>query len=263
MKALITNVFNNINFELCCRMLEEGNEVIGIDQMNNSEDLSFKEEKYMHIGRNANFHFIDGKSDNFSVYTRKKLRDIDVIFQIPQNDDKTYYKAKENSAQVKLLLKLAKENNARIVYLSSYEVYGSLYGEINEDTGKKPKTPFGLRLFYEEEIVQEQKDIPYVIIRTPVIYGHWVSKKKLVNMKASDVIFVDDAVQAMLLASETKYVNEVFNLTTRSGGISRTYRIDGTKAKELLGFKQTVSLEKGKRILYNAVNSNKKENEDN
>jgi UDP-glucose 4-epimerase len=262
MKALITDVFNNINFELCCRMLEEGNEVIGIDQVKENEEQSNKEEKYMHIGRNANFSFIDGRIDSLSSDTKKSIGDIDVIFQISQKGDKSYYKAKENSDNMNSLIKIAKENT-RLVYLSSYEVYGNLFGVVDESTEKKPKTPYGLRLFYEEQIIQEQNDVKYVILRTPEIYGTWNSRQSLNNMKASDVIYIDDVVNALMLAAETTHVHEVFNLTTRSGANSREFRIDGKKAKQLLSFKQTVSLEKGKRMLYNSRNSNKNESKGN
>ncbi|PLT30390.1 hypothetical protein [Peribacillus deserti] len=55
-KHIIVGNFQFVGFHLCKKLLEQGNEVIGID-LRNEGNPSF-EDKYLEIGRNANFSFL-------------------------------------------------------------------------------------------------------------------------------------------------------------------------------------------------------------
>jgi UDP-glucose 4-epimerase len=256
MKALITNVFSNINYDLCCHLLEEGNEVIGIDDISDGEDKAWKEDRYLRIGRNANFHFINEEITSIPSEERKAIEEIDVIFQIAHEEDKSYYSATQKSEKLNNLFALIKESNARIVYLSSLAIYGNLYGDIDETTSTRPTTPFGFRVYYEEKKVKENQESPYVILRCPVIYGPWFTKRRLKSLNESnEVIYIDDVIKALLLAAESKHTNETYNIVPSINIGKKTYHFSNEKAKGQLGFQQTVSLAKGKRILYNANKS--------
>jgi len=120
----------------------------------------------------------------------------------------------------------------RLVYSSTGSVYSTdAPVPIREDAPREPRSIYGLtKKMAEEWIAFYGNQLPYVILRYGYIYGKgkdWGAIgafiKKLTNNErpvifggdqTNDFVYVKDIVQANLLALETPYTNQAYNIGT-------------------------------------------------
>jgi nucleoside-diphosphate-sugar epimerase len=225
MKAVIIGVFGEVGFQLCRRLLEEGNEVIGYDLPSRDEQESTKrEEQQLLIGRNANFNLV--KENLLRAKNEEVDIDFDVLFYVLEDNPTTFYRSKtESNDRMTQVITLVEKQNAKLIYQSSYEVYGELIGDINEETKPKPRTPRGFMYDEDERQLMERKNVKYVILRTPTTY-----LQKGLN--------VDETVNALLLAERTNIDHEIINLPIEKQEKNKNFKINTKKAEKLLRIKE-------------------------
>jgi len=120
----------------------------------------------------------------------------------------------------------------RLVYSSTGSVYSpSAPVPIREDAPREPNTVYGLtKKMAEDWIMFFGNQLPYVILRYGYIYGKgkdWGAigaflKRLSSNQQpivfggdqTNDFIYVKDVVQANILALETRYTNQAYNIGT-------------------------------------------------
>jgi UDP-glucose 4-epimerase len=123
-----------------------------------------------------------------------------------------------------------KKKAERLVYVSTGSVYGrNVQVPIREDAAKEPDSVYGLTKKQAEDwIIFYGNRLPYVILRYGYVYGKgkdWGAvggflkrlkeeKRPIVfgGKQTNDFIYIKDIVQANLLALETPYVRNAFNI---------------------------------------------------
>ena len=279
-RALVTGGLGFIGFHLCQRLILQGIEVIAIDAMPEYK-RDDQEEMSMRLGRNSLLTIINEKMEKASMTTL--LKDVDVIFHLAawtSADSKWSKLAEVIENNVNLTKKIVEvmPKTARIVYPSTVEVYGERSGNITERTPTNPTSPYGMTKLVSEILIQKtchERGVPYVILRLPTVYGPWQREdmtyqqimlgKTLPDLDRStlDVLYVDDVVDAFLLAASTTNINEIFHLTSCLQGawyeglrllaadseLCKEGRIKTTllaeKSEKILGFQAKTALEEG------------------
>lgn len=126
-----------------------------------------------------------------------------------------------------------KKGAERIIYSSSGSVYDIRNSQlpIDECQPVHPENEYGLSKKQAEDwVILNAKKLPYVILRYAYIYGidkDWGAIgaffKRLKHdeppvifggKQSNDFTYIDDVVQANLLALETDYINQTFNIGT-------------------------------------------------
>ncbi|MFC0469332.1 NAD-dependent epimerase/dehydratase family protein [Halalkalibacter kiskunsagensis] len=278
-KALVTGGLGFIGFHLVQRLLMEGIEVIVVDEMP-QEKNEVQEEMWMRIGRNDLATLLNEKVENIDLLS--VLKDVDTIFHLAaqtSSDSKWPKLAKVIENNVKLTKKLVKAipERAILIYASTVEVYGERPGLITERTPTNPTSAYGITKLASERLIEnecKERGISYSILRLPTIYGPWQrsdmtyqqiilgKKDPEIDRSTLDVLYVDDCIEAFLLAANLHQKNEIFQLTSgqeeawyegirllgcreikKKSKIKTTLSSD--KSTTLLGFTPQITLEKG------------------
>lgn len=275
-KTVVTGGLGFIGFHLCQHLLEEGVETIIIDDRSGAGGQEDYEEKIGYFGRNALFTDLEKKMEQVSPDTFDG--NPDVIFHLagPVTTDiawqSLHQKVKVALCQLKAAVGTAKETGARLVVVSSTDVYGG-EGRISETSGLDPETALGV-VYIALETYLKKAGIPTIILRVPEVYGPGQPKsgsfhqlldrtnKNDVKVKpASDVIFVGDVVKALMSAAASDRKFDIYNITSgKNGEWYKGKRIitgecmdnsgakifySNEKAKEQLGFNPETAIETG------------------
>jgi UDP-glucose 4-epimerase len=283
-KAFVTGAAGFIGFHLCSRLLDEEVDVVGIDMAESPDRIDY-------IARHAGFQYLpyDINETDLQPYTKG----CDVIFHLACSIKPAAPWAnieEEVQRHVSVLKKVASFANSqtKLIYVSSYDVYGKRQGEVLENSPKNPETLFGLIKLTEENMIKqlaEQHDFPFVIMRLPTVYGpgqpehhtyqQVISKEDKRQEQISkdtvteDVLFVEDAAEALFLAGKAPAKNEIYNISSGKPnhwleGLTelkaekltftekRKMRIKGEKAELELGFRAKTKIKEGiqKQIMH-------------
>lgn len=286
-KAFVTGAAGFIGYHLCSRLLDEEIDVVGIDMAASPDRIDF-------IARHAGFQYLpyDINETDLEAYTNG----CDVIFHLACSVKPTAPWANiedEVQRHVSVLKKVALSANeqTKLIYVSSYDVYGKRQGDVLETSPKNPETLFGLIKLTEENMVKqlaEQHNFPFVIMRLPTVYGPGQPEhhtyQQVISIEGEpqqrkdsiskdtvteDVLFVEDAAEALFLAGKSPSKNEIYNITSgnqnqwlegltelKADKLSfkekRKMRIKGEKAELELGFRAKTKIKEGimKQIMH-------------
>ncbi len=236
-KIVVTGALGFIGFSLCNRLLESGYEVIGIDGIIDERLKDICEEKFLYIGRNAQFRFIHEKIENMNL--EQLLSDVDIVYHLAAatSRDRNWGVLRttiEDNVGVTGKIIDACNKKTKIIYTSSTAVYGERCGIVTEKTPLNPTTPYSLTKMAAESLISarcKDRDVPYVIFRLPTIYGPWqridMTYHQLITNKTAsckeidfdrvteDVLYIDDILDTLIKAGEKKDCkNEIYNLST-------------------------------------------------
>ena len=291
MKYAVTGGAGFIGSHLVKKLVERGNEVIVIDNLN--------------TGKKQNIEKISKKIDFFEV----DIRDFNAIEDILKNVDGVFHEAALASVQdsfripdeffdvnvngTENIFKIAKKLGIKVVYASSSSVYGNPISiPIKENDDKNPFNPYAKTKLEDDKLAEKYaKDGLKVIgLRYFNVFGPRQSKEyagvirlfleriqqglsPLINgdgLQVRDFVYVDDVVNANILAMESDVDAGFFNIGTGNtisildlatmiikfsglklkpihrqdvpGDVKAT-QADITKAKMMLKWKPTTSLE--------------------
>ena len=249
---IITGVAGFIGSNLAQTILEQGDRIIGIDQVNDYYDTKLKRSNIEHLTQYEGFKFIE--SDIQKLNWQELLQGVDVVYhQAAQagvraswGDGFRHY-TERNINATQIILEAAKEVDSlqRIVYASTSSVYGNAETMPTPETiCPQPVSPYGITKLAAERmcwLYQQNFNVPVTALRYFTVYGprqrpdmafHKFFKAAIRDEAISiygdgqqtrDFTFVSDAVAANLAAgSISEAIGEVFNI----GGGSRAVLMD-------------------------------------
>jgi nucleoside-diphosphate-sugar epimerase len=145
MKVLVTGGAGFIGSFLCEKLLEEGYEVLCLDNLSTG-----KKSNVNHLLKNPKFKFIEHD------VTRPINLEANFIFQLASPASPIDYQklpietSMANSIGTYNMLQLAKKNRARLLLASTSEVYGDPMEHPQKETYWGNVNPFGVRSCYDE-----------------------------------------------------------------------------------------------------------------
>ena len=255
MKYAVTGGAGFIGSHLIKNLVERGNEVIVIDNLN--------------TGKKQNIEKISEKIDFFEV----DIRDFNAIEDILKNVDGIFHEAALASVQdsfripdeffdvnvngTENILKLAKKNNFKVVYASSSSVYGNPTRiPIKESDEKNPINPYAETKLKKEELAikYSKMGVSVIGLRYFNVFGKGQSKEyagvlklflERIRDKLSpkingdgtqfrDFVYVGDVVNANIMSMDSDVNHEFFNVGTNTSitilAVSYTHLTLPTKA---------------------------------
>lgn len=260
MKVFVTGCAGFIGSNLTEKLLDDGYEVIGID---NYTDYYSKELKLSNISNSL-------KNDDFTliekdINTLQEFPDVDYVFHLSgqpgvrKSWGKTFQIYVENNIDAtQRLLEFYKDSKIKkLVYSSSSSVYGDVELPMSENTVLKPISPYGVTKLAAEHLCYlyfKNFDIPTISLRYFTVYGPRQRPDMAINRfitavdegkeitlygdgeQTRDFTYVMDVVNANLISANSNIEGEVFNI---GGGsnisinnlISEIETIMGKKAK--------------------------------
>jgi len=267
-KVLVTGCAGFIGSNLVDSFLEYGYKVIGIDCFSDYYPEEIKKENISKASRNRNFKLIEENILNMNEYP-----EVDYVFHqaaqagVRASWGKSFemYTRNNIEATQKLLEFYKNSEIKKFVYASSSSVYGDAELPMREDFLLKPVSPYGVTKLAGENLCYlywKNYNIPTVSLRYFTVYGprqrpdmaiYKFVKAILNNEKIPifgdgtqmrDFTFIDDVIEANILAAESNITGEIFNI----GGTSNiSVRELIKKIEELLGKKAIIeNIEKQK-----------------
>jgi nucleoside-diphosphate-sugar epimerase len=241
MKTLVTGCAGFIGSHLTERLLRGGYEVIGIDCFTDYYPGEIKEANISSALRNNNFTLIEE-----DILKMRNFPEVDYVFHeaaqagVRASWGKSFeIYTRNNIEATQKLLELYKDLNIKkFVYASSSSVYGDADLPMREDSLLKPVSPYGVTKLAGENLCYlywKNYGVPTISLRYFTVYGprqrpdmaiHKFVKAILNGdeitvfgdgTQTRDFTYVDDVVEANILAAKGNMVGEVFNI----GGGSR------------------------------------------
>ena len=237
MKYAVTGGAGFIGSHLVKNLVEHGNEIIVIDNLN--------------TGKKKNIEKFSEKINFFKV----DIRDFDAIEDILKNIDGIFHEAALASVQdsfripdeffdvnvngTENIFKIGKKLGIKVVYASSPSVYGNpIRIPIKESDDKNPFNPYAKTKLEDDKLAEKyaKNGLKVIGLRYFNVFGPRQSKEyagviklfleriqqgssPLVNGDGSqvrDFVYVDDVVNANVLAMESDIDSEFFNIGTNS-----------------------------------------------
>jgi len=243
--CLVSGVAGFIGSYLAERLIKEGHQVIGVDCFTDYYPRIYKERNLENLLECEHFKFYEANLIDIDLV--RLLGDIDYVFHeaaqagVRASWGKNFQIYTENNVlATQRLLEAAKEVELKkFVYASSSSVYGDAETfPTSEEVTSRPISPYGVTKLAGEHLCHlyyKNFGVPVVILRYFTVYGprqrpdmafHKFIKAMLKGdeivvygdgNQTRDFTFVDDVVEANILAMDADVVGEVFNI----GGGSR------------------------------------------
>ena len=241
MRILITGVAGFIGFHLAKKLIKQGHEIVGIDNVNNYYDIALKKRR-LSILKSENFEF--NELDINQINSLNKSFDLVINLaaqagvRVPVEKKANYQHS--NVDGFKKVVDYCIENSIeKLIYASSSSVYDDSSSQSFSEnfTDLKPKSLYGkTKLFNEEYIERLNFKIDSVGLRFFSVYGPFgrpdmayfsftESLKKGLTIRlhnngamARDMTFIDDAIDGIsksidfLMNSSKKIGSELFNI---------------------------------------------------
>jgi len=245
--SIVTGAAGFIGSHLVEALLNQGQQVIGIDQFSDYYDPALKYKNISQFQNHAGFKLIEGNIQSLDWATL--LVDVEVVYhQAAQpgvraswgQSFRVYTEQNINATQV--LLEAAKDAKhlKRLVFASSSSVYGDAETlPTHESICPQPVSPYGITKLAAESLCglyYKNFGVPFTALRYFTVYGprqrpdmafHKFFKSVLLDQaipiygdgqQTRDYTFVSDAIAANLVAATVpEAVGEIFNI----GGGSR------------------------------------------
>jgi len=237
MKYLVTGGAGFIGSHLTKKLVEEGNDITIIDNLN--------------TGKEKNLESIKNKID----FVKGSILDIELLEKLTKDVDGVYHQAALASVQdsfskpdeyhdvnvngTENILKLAKQYNIKVVYASSSSVYGNpVRIPIRESDEKNPINPYAETKLKKEELAQKYSEMGVKVIglRYFNVFGKGQSKEYAGVLKLflerirdklppkingdgtqfRDFVYVGDVVNANIMSMNSDVNHAFFNVGTNT-----------------------------------------------
>ena len=237
MKYLVTGGAGFIGSHLTKKLVEEGNDVTIIDNLN--------------TGKEKNLESIKNKID----FVKGSILDIELLEKLTKDVEGVYHQAALASVQdsffksdeyhdvnvngTENILKLAKQYNFKVVYASSSSIYGNpVRIPIRESDEKNPINPYAETKLKKEELAQKYSEMNVKVIglRYFNVFGKGQSKEYAGVLKLflerirdklppkingdgtqfRDFVYVGDVVNANIMSMNSDVNHAFFNVGTNT-----------------------------------------------
>ncbi len=243
MKILITGAAGFIGYHLCKSLLENGNDIFGIDNLNSYYDPQLKTARLNHLQQFSNFEF-----SKLDIADKEKLESIVSKFQperivnlaaqagVRYSIENPYVYLDSNITGFLNILECCRKFEIKgLIYASSSSVYGGneTYPSHPEDKTEKPLALYGATKKSNELMAYAYSNlygIPTTGLRYFTVYGPWgrpdMALYKFAELILSgdpipvynqgkmkrDFTYIDDIIKGTVAAIERNFENEIFNL---------------------------------------------------
>ncbi|WP_088834724.1 UDP-glucuronic acid decarboxylase family protein [Paenibacillus tyrfis] len=150
-KVVVTGAAGFLGSCLTKKLLVEGNQVIGLDNL-----LTGRVSNLAEIRNHANFMFIQMDVVSEHILSMKPLAGVDEIYHLASPASPKFYQSAAldtmavNTIGTKNMLELAKSNGARLVYTSTSEAYGDPEVHPQQEMYRGNVNTWGPRACYDE-----------------------------------------------------------------------------------------------------------------
>lgn len=239
MRYLITGVAGFIGSHLANELLDNGHDVIGLDNFETSDSHRVKP-----LMSNEKFDFIEGDLRNKVDVDRavdgvKYILHQGAVPSVPRSIEDPVSSTQANCVGTANIIDAARKTDVeKIVVASSSSVYGPVdISPKHEDLPPNPASPYALSKYYTEQLAVQASnhyDIDTIALRYFNIFGPGQDPKgnyaavipKFIDLmkngerppihgdgtQSRDFTFIDNAVQANLKAIESQASGEVLNV---------------------------------------------------
>ncbi|MFA5294488.1 MAG: NAD-dependent epimerase/dehydratase family protein [Methanoregulaceae archaeon] len=307
MKALVTGCAGFIGSTLTDRLLEDGYEVIGIDRFSDYYARDLKEQNIASAVKNPHFTLLEE-----DILGMERFPLVDYVFHLAAQAGvraswgKSFaIYTRDNIQATQQLLEFYRDQEIRkFVYSSSSSVYGDVALPMREDQRVQPVSPYGVTKLAAEHLCSlygKNYGVPIVSLRYFTVYGPRQRPDMGINRfvrailngepitiygdgnQTRDFTYIDDAVEANLLAAMSDARGEVFNIGggnrisvielvraieaatgktahirhigEQKGDVQDTWADTG-KAEKVLGWQPKVGIKEGLKSYYAGITSN-------
>ena len=269
MNILITGAAGFIGYHLCKELLDEDNNILGVDNLNNYYDSSLKLKRLNQLKSYKNFKFEKIDISNrelispiFNKFKPKKVINLAAQAGVRYSLQNPYAYMDSNFVGFLNILELCRQNKTEgFIYASSSSVYGenkkipfsiqdrvdkpiSLYAaskKANELIAHSYSHLYGLHTtglrFFTVYGPWGRPDMAYYIFTKKILNGEPINVFNNGNMKR-DFTFIDDIILGTKAAIEKNYSFEIFNL-------------GNNKSVNLLDFIKTIENKLNKKAIIN------------
>jgi UDP-glucuronate decarboxylase len=149
-KILITGVAGFLGSHLAKDLLAEGHTVVGIDNLSSGKVSNIKGLS------NDRFIFLERDVCSSKLLTHKELQNVDEIYHLASLASPKYYQAKPfetiavNTEGTRIMLELARQTNAKLVFTSTSEAYGDPEVHPQPESYRGNVNTWGPRACYDE-----------------------------------------------------------------------------------------------------------------
>ncbi len=264
MKYLVTGSAGFIGFNVCKKLLAEGNFVIGIDNHNLDYEVSIKETRTQQLKLFDKFQFIKLDITNDGIFAILKNTHVDYVIHLAAKDN--FYDSDKyisyspylttNVMGTAKIFELAKQLGAKkFIFGSTQSIYGiTKKGLLSEKKLlPKPISPHGASKLAAEEAVHFMSNfygLPAVILRIFSVYGPGMRPHSLIPLlidrisndrpidlyhdvdSTRDYLYVDDVVDTILAVPNKRIKFQIINVAT---GTQFTIKEMAQKIAKILG----------------------------
>ena len=236
MKALVTGCAGFIGSHLTERLLKEGFEVVGIDCFTPYYPREIKERNIAEALQHKGFTLIEA-----DILEMPEFPQVDYIFhQAAQagvraswGKDFGIYVRSNILATQRLLQSYKDRGLKKLIYASSSSIYGDAELPLKEEVVPKPISPYGVTKLAGENLCYlyyANYGIPVILLRYFTVYGPRQRPDMAINKlvaeitdgkevvifgdgtQTRDFTYVDDVVEANILAARSDIKGRVFNI---------------------------------------------------
>ena len=243
MKVLVTGAAGFIGYHLCNSLLEDGYQVLGIDNINNYYDIKLKKARFNKLKKNKNFSFSkidiadrDSITKSFKYFKPNKVINLAAQAGVRYSISNPYAYLDSNLIGFLNIIELCRNNDIEgLIYASSSSVYGG-NKKIPFSVDDRVDQPIALYAASKRsnELIAYSYSHLYGLhttgLRFFTVYGPWgrpdmamfiFTKNIMANKKISvfnngnmkrDFTYIDDIISGTKSAMNNNYKCEIFNL---------------------------------------------------
>ena len=242
MKILITGAAGFIGYHLCNSLLEDGYEVLGIDNINNYYDVKLKKARFNKLKKNKNFSFSkidiadrDSITKSFKYFKPNKVINLAAQAGVRYSISNPYAYLDSNLIGFLNIIELCRNDIEGLIYASSSSVYGG-NKKIPFSVDDRVDQPIALYAASKRsnELIAYSYSHLYGLhttgLRFFTVYGPWgrpdmamfiFTKNIMANKKISvfnngnmkrNFTYIDDIISGTKSAMNNNYKCEIFNL---------------------------------------------------
>lgn len=275
MKLLVTGAAGFIGFHVCKALLSRGDDVVGIDNLNNYYDISLKESRLNQLQLEKRFSFrkinIEDRSEiekTFSEGSFDRVIHLAAQAGVRYSLENPYAYIDSNIIGFLNILEACRHNNMQhLVYASSSSVYGA--NEKTpfsvEDKVVKPVSLYGATKASNELMAYSYNHLyktPMTGLRFFTVYGPW-GRPDMAYFKFTKNIINDDSIDVFNNGNHARdftYIDDIVAGVVNSvdrhideENDCKVYNLGNNKPVELMQFIQTLENIIGKKAKLNML----------